>query len=164
MLDRIHKIAEIVAAFAIVGSLVFVGIQMQQNTSALRNSAALENAASWQNIGLALSTNTELLEAWISFARIDPSPTTDEARMFNISSTMLKSVEFNYLQWLDGNLSDDLWFAVREGLVSQFEVQSFYEIMWSTGGQRTFTPQFQSLFDEVMAEAKANLAAQALES
>ena len=84
--------------------------------------------------------------------------------MFNLSSAMLKSVESNYLQWLDGNLSDDLWFAVREGLVAQFEVQTYYEIMWSIGGWRTFTPQFQSLFEEVMAEAKANLAAQALES
>jgi hypothetical protein len=38
MLDRIHKISEIVAAAAIVGSLIFVGIQMNQNTSALRAS------------------------------------------------------------------------------------------------------------------------------
>ena len=39
MLDRIHKIAEIVAAAAIVGSLVFVGMQMLQN-----NRIAIANA------------------------------------------------------------------------------------------------------------------------
>lgn len=35
MLDRIHKISEIIAAFAIVGSLIFVGIQVDQNTQAI---------------------------------------------------------------------------------------------------------------------------------
>ena len=164
MLDRFHKISEIIASFAIVGSLIFVGVQVSQNTSALQNSAAQENATSWQNIALAMATNTELLEAWASYSRIDPRPSIEQNRIFNLSSAMLKSVESNYLQWLDGNLSDDLWFAVREGFVAQLEVQSYYEIMWSVGGWRTFTTQFQSLFEEVRAEAEANRAAQALES
>ena len=36
MLDRIHKISEIVAAFAIVASLIFVGVQVSQITGALK--------------------------------------------------------------------------------------------------------------------------------
>lgn len=36
MLGRVHKIADIVAAFAVVGSLIFVGIQLQQSTKAMR--------------------------------------------------------------------------------------------------------------------------------
>lgn len=35
MLDQIHIISEIVAAFAIVGSLIFVGLQLNQNTQAI---------------------------------------------------------------------------------------------------------------------------------
>ena len=34
MLDRFHKMAEIVASIAIVASLIFVGIQVSQNTTA----------------------------------------------------------------------------------------------------------------------------------
>ena len=44
MLDRVHKIAEIIAAFAIVGSLIFVGLQLNQNTQAI---AAQEDSSTY---------------------------------------------------------------------------------------------------------------------
>jgi hypothetical protein len=44
MLDRIHKIAEILAAVAIVFSLVFVGLQIKQNTRAI---ASQEDSSVW---------------------------------------------------------------------------------------------------------------------
>lgn len=44
MLDRVHKISEIIAAIAIVASLVFVGLQLGQNTRAIQSQ---EDSANW---------------------------------------------------------------------------------------------------------------------
>jgi hypothetical protein len=44
MLDRVYKIAEILAAVAIVFSLVFVGLQIKQNTQAI---ASQEDSSVW---------------------------------------------------------------------------------------------------------------------
>ena len=60
MLDRFHKISEIIAAFAIVGSLVFVGIQLNQNTSALLVDSQQSAMAAWNDTSLAIATNERL--------------------------------------------------------------------------------------------------------
>ncbi|HIF10214.1 MAG TPA: hypothetical protein EYQ81_10505 [Sneathiellales bacterium] len=44
MLERIHKIAEVLAAVAIAFSLVFVGLQIKQNTRAI---ASQEDSSVW---------------------------------------------------------------------------------------------------------------------
>lgn len=66
MLDRAHQIADIVAAFAVVGSLIFVGIQLQQNAKAM----GVENRQSamngWNETTLAVATNEQLAEQWVA--------------------------------------------------------------------------------------------------
>ncbi len=100
-MDRVHKISEIIASFAIVASLLFVGLQVSQNTDALKDNAVQTSAASWQEITLTLATDEGLMNAWL--AQIPETEiTVDDMRMLNLMAAMLKAAELNYLMWLDG--------------------------------------------------------------
>jgi hypothetical protein len=50
MLDRVHKISEIIGAIALVASLIFVGIQINQNTRAVRAQEDSFNWLPWLNV------------------------------------------------------------------------------------------------------------------
>jgi hypothetical protein len=152
MLDRFHKVSEIIAAFAIVGSLVFVGLQVSQNTGALKMSAAQTSATNWQNISLALATDATLSEAWLE--KSGGRMTVSEMRLFNLISATLKSMDLNYLLWLDGNLSDDIWLPLRATLVAQVSVQPYYEEFWNISGGMFFSPQFRDQYAKILVEAK----------
>jgi hypothetical protein len=162
MLDRIHKIAEIVAAFAIVGSLVFVGMQMQQNTSAIRSSAAQANSDSWQNLTLTMANNPKLAELWaatvITPENFEGQISPELLQIIAFISANTKSMETNYHQWLSGNLSDELFSAARSGFVQQLEIQPLMEQFLTVPGMVAYTDSFTAFVQEALAEAKANRA------
>jgi len=162
MLDRFHKLSEIVAAFAIVGSLIFVGVQVNQNTSALRNSAAQANSDSWQNLTLALANNPKIAEV-MAAAVITPEdfPGQPAPELLQVSAYLganIKSMETNYHQWLSGNLSDELFFAARAGFVFQLEINPLMEQLLTGPSTVSYTERFMAFVREALAEARANRA------
>ena len=70
MLDRIHKVSEIVAAFAIVGSLIFVGIQMLQNNRIAIANAEIDIRSNFAPINEAIMSNGEIA-AFLTMAQSD---------------------------------------------------------------------------------------------
>jgi hypothetical protein len=160
MLDRIHKISEIAAAFAIVASLVFVGFQLNQNTDAMKNNVIQMNASNWQDVLLTLASNPELRSDWVSFMPEDRQMAPEMSSMVFITNAMLRSSEFDYLQWREGNLSDERWQTARSSLVALLATQPGIEQVWNFGGRVNYVPAFQDLFEEALLEAKAMASAQ----
>ena len=164
MLDRIHKISEIVAAFAIVGSLVFVGLQLNQNTDSLKANAAQVNASSWQELVMGIAANEQLATIWTNSLIEMPAVTvsantTDTLRLTFVCSAQLKSMEANLLAWVNGDLSDELFEAARQGFILQLTVQPHYERILSGPAGQVYSPQFMNLYRESLVEAKARRAA-----
>ena len=158
MLDRIHKISEIVGAIALVASLIFVGIQISQNTEATRISNSQNALNSWNDITLAITTDDALqrrqyegtypeLRALFEY---DP----DLARMQSWLFAGVKAVESNYLQWLQGNLSDDLWHGYRSTFVTLLASSQDMAIYWENNGH-THSEPFRNLVSELEPEAAA---------
>jgi hypothetical protein len=155
MLDRIHKIAEIVAAFAIVGSLVFVGFQLQQNTAALSVTATQSNTQAWHATALAQATNPQLVEALHAVDDGTASP-AEIQQAFMMRTVILKTIETSYHLWIDGHMSDELWAATRESFLHVLEVRPVFEQMIEDWAPRNYTASAVVLFKQLLAEAKAN--------
>lgn len=128
-LENIYFIASTIAAVGVVVSLVFVGIQVRQNTIATRSAAAQAVSSSFAK--------------WYGAVRSDPGMATiavnglrDYDSLNDLDRTRLVSyfMEFNlsmqdaFYKWQDGALSSELWHA--------WEVVSLN--MFSTPGGKTF--------------------------
>ena len=156
MLDRFHKISENVASFAIVGSLIFVGVQVNQNTNATRVSNAQAAMQVWSDHCMAMATSESLAQAFL--ARFNPEIveaaglTLDDVRLNMWMSATVRSVESNYLEWLAGNVSDDLWLSHRQSLLSTYAVNEAMRSYWGNAAQNHSQP-FQELMKEIMPEA-----------
>ena len=155
MLDRFHKFAEIIASFAIVGSLIFVGIQVSQNTDATRVSNSQIALQSWSDQSLAMATNAELSQLYYDGAY----PHVKEAfpdngsrsRIGPYMSATLKTVETIYLQWRQGNLPDDTWHSYPKSMAVIFAGHEATNDYWKAA-RHTFAPSFREFMDERMAE------------
>jgi hypothetical protein len=154
MLDRIHKIAEIVAAFAIVGSLLFVGIQMQQNTHALETGLEQNASHRWQEINLAQITTPGILEAWRASSRSIGIDTADQHRVLLLTATMVKSMEFNYTQWRDGKLSGETFASARAAFVISIAEQPAFESLLKNFSD-AFAPDFVEFWQLANVDAQA---------
>lgn len=153
MLDRVHKISEIVAAFAIVGSLIFVGIQLQQNTSALMVDSQQSAMAVWNDTSLAVATNERLAELMSASRypefKATESGSSENRQVLNFVAASMNSIENQYLQFLDGNLSKEIWNGFRSGLLSELITLEIYNQYWAFA-KNFHSPRYQALVEELM--------------
>ena len=156
MLDRIHKIAEIVAAAAIVGSLIFVGIQLKQNTSAMDAEQRMTAMNIWSQQGLAIATNENLAKEMerFTYPALKQAIGQDSGRrqvMAFVTVTM-NTVENQHRQFLDGNISQEEWFNFRNGLLANMASVEAYAEYWKSA-RNIHSPEFAELVDELFLAA-----------
>ena len=116
-LEEIYYVSQIVAVIAIFASLIFVGVQIRQNTRATRASAAFEGTHSW-------AVTNELFVANVSddfllmvIATYDPAKTwndfaeADRARATLGHRALFQKLEGLYFLHKYGNLDNAIWDA-----------------------------------------------------
>jgi len=110
MLSDIANLAEIFGALAVLVSLIYVGYQVKQNTSAVRSATAQEvhnNYAVWyQNV----AADAALSEISLKGLQ-DYSSLTDLEKIRFVSTWMafLSYTQNAFFQYTDGLLSNHLW-------------------------------------------------------
>jgi hypothetical protein len=134
MLDRVHKIADIVAAFAIVASLIFVAIQIRSNTRALQASASSEAAHSWANTNEAIVGDESLIQTAIKAYNPETGPDDlddlERARMGLLHRSLFQKLEGQYYLFKYGYLEPEIWSMRRDwatGLVTLPVFQDWWE-------------------------------------
>jgi hypothetical protein len=157
-LEGFYFIAEITAAFAMIASLLFVGIQVRQNTAATQVSNSQASLHAWTDLTTSMSSDEGLSQIYVDSFYPDASTTDrDSLRLNNWVAAHLKTVEWNYLQWLDGNLSDDLWHGYRGAITLQWSLSSQFKEFWSLAGQSNYSDQFQDFMNkEIVGEGTAS--------
>ena len=159
-LQDIYFIAEIIGVAAVVASLVFVGKQLAQNTRALQLTAAQANTADWTATPKWVAGDEAMIDA-ITIVGHQPQDTwspRDFTRLSSFAVVSLKNLELNYLNWADGNLSDELWFAARDGAINFFATNPYIELLWRQGLSANFPARYQAQVDELFTQAAAELA------
>ena len=77
-LEKMTQIAEIVGAAAIVISLIFVGVQLQRNTSATRSANASDASAATSAWYIAMGTSPQASSLFYNFMNDPDSVTAEE--------------------------------------------------------------------------------------
>lgn len=158
-IDLIHKISEILASIAIVASLIFVGVQVGQNTSTMRQNASTSSMEQWTNLSVEIATNEELLRTQsivaLNGGTFDDLTQEEEARIFFWASANIKTMEIGYLRWKDGLLDERLWEGQSHGIRQVFSNPVMIEL-WRRGLRNLFSSDFQAYADEIISQAAAN--------
>jgi hypothetical protein len=148
-LSEIAHIAEIIGAVAIVFSLVFVGIQLQKNTSATKSASAIaatNSMSQWySNLGSS-EQNSNLFRNFMA----DPSSMSEEQQfqvIMNFHAAML-IIQNNFYLANEGTLDAEMEVSISESMVVLKDSPG-WELYWGTR-RALFLSGFQDYVDALI--------------
>ena len=146
--DKANHWLTLVANLAVVAGILFLGVELRQNTKQLQ----LQSYQSWVAANLEINTaisNPELA-AIVSRGHVDSTNLTSESyiayAMFHMS--MLQMAQSTHYLYLQGSLDKELWQSEMERaalIISQAGVRQW----WEAGGKTQLTPSFVKFLESV---------------
>ena len=108
--EKLKAVIEIGGAIAVLVGLIFVGVELRQNTAAVEAATfqSLTDASSdWL---MTIASNPELQRAW-TIGTIDPEQldAADSTRYFLVTRSFWVRMQNVFSQWERGTLGDDDW-------------------------------------------------------
>ena len=142
-LEEIYYISQIVAVIGIFGSLVFVGVQIRQNTRATR--AASHNAVSnsLNEINRMFAENADLTKIWLSGLADRQALNPEERWRFDsMSRAYMHVCETMYVQAGLGTGDKSVMLAEEDGIKAVFGSPGVRE--WWAENPYGFSKEFRS--------------------
>ena len=154
-LDQIANIAEIIAAALVIVSLIYVGLQVRQNTDAIQVSTT--------------QSFTDTLMAFIGNLNQSPNLAALYHRGLSDASSLKggEFVQFSvymsqaffayqsfHIQWRRGVLEDDLWYSFRSSIVDLLTNPGVRE--WWQFRRHWFTDEFQQFVEDTVSEEQGH--------
>ena len=130
-LEKTHKLGELAAAIAVVISLLFVGLEIRQNSATVQNTAAQavhENFADWytsaQGDPALLALSTKGMRDYSSLSEIE------KAQFIAMFMAFSLHTQDAFMKWREGSLSQELfrsWEYVAMNFFSTPGGKAFWE-------------------------------------
>ncbi len=109
-LQDLANIGELVGGLAVVLSLVYVGLQIRQNTTAVRLATAQavhDNYAAWYtNLSADADLNQIVIKGLKDYSSLEE---TEKAQFIDTFMAFSSYSQNAYYQWRQGSLSPQLW-------------------------------------------------------
>ena len=117
-LQDLASVAEIIGGVAVVVSLIYVGIQVNDSTSAIRSAAASDATTTMQSWYLEMGTNRQASDIWFNaMTSEEPLPARDEFQFMMSMHTAMLGMQNSYLLAKEGTLDDEFREAVTTAIV-----------------------------------------------
>jgi hypothetical protein len=113
------NVAEIIGALAVIISLIYVGLQVNDNTSAIRSAAANDASVVMQNWYLAMGSDRQAGDIWFN-AMTSPEPlaTHDEFQFLMMMHASILGMQNSYLLTQEGTLDAEFREAITTAIVA----------------------------------------------
>ncbi len=148
--EAIGAIGEIMAAAGVIGSLIFVGWQMLQNTNALHTATSHSHMEIYTSLSMSIAENRELATLWSSgladFSSLDD---VDRVRFLAVASSAFRYYETSYVQHSKGNLDDELWNNIEKQLRDMTATPGV--VSWWELRRHWYSVRFSSLVESLIA-------------
>lgn len=129
-LEEINFIAQTIAAFAVVGSLIYLAIQTRHNTRVMRATAAWDAQHSFVAVNDLISDGGPLSE--ISYRAItDPDSLSayEKYLVHRFMRSLFQRMEAQYALYCHGILDEELW-QLRKGYAQALMVNPLVAEIW----------------------------------
>jgi hypothetical protein len=154
-LSDLAAIGTLVGGIAVLASLIFVGVELRQNTRAVRATASQAHTANWQQIMNTFVENADVALLWRNgLKNLESLADDDRIRFIALASGIFRFWEGARLQWRHGQLDAEHWQNVRTcalDFASQPGLRAYWHIR-----RHWHSADFQEWFEALpMAEAHA---------
>ena len=151
-----EKISRLITNISLISSLVFVGIQIKQNTTIAKSQIMAMEAEISQNYYLAI-IDAELLSNAYTKMYANEELNSNETRQLNWHSyANFSSSNYKYWQFKNGMIDESEWIRKKKSIKWQFNVNQAYREAWSKM-KFNFDPEFIDEFEKIVNDDSINL-------
>ena len=117
--EALGAIGELIGAFAVVVTLIYVGIQVRHSAGAVRSAAANDASVAMQTWYLEMGSNRQASDMWFNaMTSPEPLPTHDEFQFMMSMHAVLLGMQNSYLLSKEGTLDAEFREAVTTAIVA----------------------------------------------
>jgi hypothetical protein len=153
-LEQIYFIGQTISAFAVVLSLIYVGLQIKQNTTATQTASAQAYVSSHNdNIGL-INSSPNLANSLHQGANgLSALKGGELIGFMAFHDAIFISLQFSHSQWRRGMLEESLWATIQQTIVDSLKQKGQQE--WWEMRRHWFNSEFQNYVDEAKTKESA---------
>jgi len=148
-LEQAYYIGELVGVLAIVVSLLFVAVQIQQNTRTIRYEVRNKMRERYLNLQLIMAQQEDLCDVYIRGNKTFESLNElEERRFFMICGYELNAMSEIFSSFQDGMLSVNYWDSVKIGIMNEMQgegIQKYWE-----SKKHLYADSFQMFINELL--------------
>jgi hypothetical protein len=148
-LENIYFIGQTIAAVAIVVSLIYVGLQVRQNTTATRTASAQAYVTSDNEIVGLINASPKLADILHEGANgLSTLKGGDLIRFMAFHDLVFISFQSFHLQWKKGALDEALWVTYKQSFIDLLQQKGQQE--WWTIRRHWFNSEFQDYVEQAL--------------
>ena len=150
-LDSINRWLTLIANLGVMAGIIFLAVELQQNTVATELSTASSFQDRFSAIELFIAGNpefSELLDKGRTGAEVSRP---EQLRLMVFYGTVLRQWQINHLQYLSGALDEDVWLGSKDYMAKILNEDVGLLNRWQSGKSH-FSPKFNELVESMTAE------------
>jgi hypothetical protein len=148
-LSQLADLGELIGGIAVVASLVYLAIQIRQNTRTVRSSTLHHNTELWSSLFLRL-TERETAEAYVAGMTGSPDiRALHYTQFFFLCRGMFVAFENQYYQWHHGVLDAQAYAGYERSISTQLLAFRGFRIWWQQN-RSVFSPAFVAHVDAMI--------------
>lgn len=150
-LEQLANIGEFVSGLAVIASLIYLAVQIRQNTKTVKSSTLAANTEIWSTMLLSLSDKDNVpafTYGYFPVEQVDPSKFTQfqlQCRAFFVS------MEQQHYQYVHGTLDADTYEGYARSICNTILAFPGFRVYWEMYSD-DFSPLFKNHLDELIAE------------
>ena len=144
--EAISSIGDIIGAIGVVISLIYLAMQIRQNTKAMKAQSAREAVAAMRDFNKSMVEDPEIARIFrVGAESINSLNEEERGRFGHILFNFFKTAEELHYQYLQGTLDPEIWFSWKQ-IVALYSTSPGFGEYWSMRSN-FFTPAFRSEHD-----------------
>ncbi len=148
-LENIYFIGQTIAAVAIVVSLIYVGLQVRQNTTATQTASAQAYVSSDNEIVGLINASPKLADVLHQGANgLSALKGGDLIRFMAFLDVLFISYQSFHLQWKRGTLDEALWNIYKHAIIDLLQQKGQQD--WWAKRRHWFSPEFLDYVEQAM--------------
>ena len=151
--NAVGALGEVVGALAVVLTLIYLSVQVRQNSAAIRSATRADIAKTQAEMNWRVAENPEIGLSAYAFARGEELDERSKLIATQFVAGALRTYENQYFAYLEGNFSESVWEGYRNNIVFGVTLPNFSEF-WSDREQ-LFSREFRALVDELREQSPA---------